>query len=473
MNLAKRTGSNLAWVLLSDIIAKGSILFATIYLARILGPAHFGMFSLGVAIANSLWPLVDVGTTGYGIREIARYPERASAILSSLGSFRLTISVAVTILGIAFFFLMYGPVERSWILSGGLLYLVCFGISPDWFLRGLERMKELLFINSFTALFFIASIVLFVHLPADAAEASFLRSLSFGVGSVFGFFLIYRMGNYSIRYYVNFSEWREVFSSTHSFMLNRIAANLVQYLPFFVVSLFLTEETVGLFAAPHRLYIVFLAGIAAIGAAVYPVLSSVYHNNIDKFAAYQRLLLQIMLMLFLPIAGLGYLSAEAITLLLFGEGYAQAGDILWVMMLAVPVAALRAMYMYTLFCSGNERSSYPVTFVSLFLQLILALWLVPTMGNLGAAYALLAGELVCLVLLWRICIRKAGVISLFDLNFAVLLGLNLLLVAMAKALTWDLLDIFLFGIPLYAILLLLCGQLRLRELQSLLKSDRK
>ncbi len=69
------------WVVLSDIFTKGSILFATIYLARVLGTENFGLFSLGVVITNTIWPLVDLGASGFGTREIARNHNHAKKIL--------------------------------------------------------------------------------------------------------------------------------------------------------------------------------------------------------------------------------------------------------------------------------------------------------------------------------------------------------------------------------------------------------
>ena len=190
MSLFRRASSNLIWVTLSDVLAKGATIFATIYLARILGVTEFGVLSLGIAIAGTVWPLVDLGTNGYGIREVARNPASAQTLMSSLNSMRLAASVVVIIATGIIIHLLGFEDSKKWTVLATLVYLSAHAISPDWVVRGLERMSIGFAMNSIAAVSFILGTVVFVSGPDDTAIAGLVRSVAFGIGSVAGILIL-------------------------------------------------------------------------------------------------------------------------------------------------------------------------------------------------------------------------------------------------------------------------------------------
>ncbi|HIA08869.1 MAG TPA: hypothetical protein EYN73_07365, partial [Chromatiaceae bacterium] len=305
MSLFRRARSNLIWVLMSDVVAKGATIVVTIYLARVLGVTEFGVLGLGIAIASTLWPLVDLGTNGYGTREIARDHSNAHTLLPSLNSMRLTASVIVLIASAIVIQTIGFEESKKWTILATLLYMTTYAITPDWVARGIERMSIGFAINAFVAGSFILGAVVLVSGPEDTTTAGLVRSFSFAIGAIVGLVILSRLEGIRFRFTAQLDDWLSLIRRTYHFLINRVATNLGQYIPFFAVSIILTDMDTGLFAAPHRLYIVAVGGMAAITSAVYPILTDLYQKDPEKFRRFQRKLVDYILLLFIPAAGLG------------------------------------------------------------------------------------------------------------------------------------------------------------------------
>ena len=472
MSLAKRTGSNITWILLSDLFGKGSMVFATVYLARVLGVEHFGIFSLGIAIANSVWPLVDLGTNGYGTREVARDSKNAGPLLSSLGSLRFFASFVMIFIGIAVLEAMAVETIKSYAIIGALLYLTCYAICPDWVVRGLEQMRWLFVINLLTAIFFVVGIVVYVDGAEDLVEASVFRSLSYGIGSIAGLILLYTKRSIFFSLKVTIERWIDLIKRTYFFLFIRMATNLGQYISLFVVTYVLTEADTGLYAAPHRLYIIAISLLAAITAAVYPILSKLHHSDTqaDQFSRYQRQLVQFFLMIFMPAAGLGLVCSDSIIDFIFGVEYAASADTLMILLITLPFVAMRSIFMFTMMAGGAEKKTYPLVLCSVMVQAISAAILAPTYGLEGAAVSMLAGEIVACGLLIYNSVRLVGVKSPFDSQFLALLVIVSVMVLLALFLELQIIGVVVIGVPTYLVLLVLFKQLSISDIKGLMAS---
>ena len=438
MSLFRRASSNLIWVTLSDVLAKGATIFATIYLARILGVTEFGVLSLGIAIAGTVWPLVDLGTNGYGIREVARNPASAQTLMSSLNSMRLAASVVVIIATGIIIHLLGFEDSKKWTVLATLGYLSAHAISPDWVVRGLERMSIGFAMNSIAAVSFILGTVVFVSGPDDTAIAGLVRSVAFGIGSVAGILILIRYKNIRYRFTAKLSDWFALIKQTYHFLINRVATNLGQYIPFFAVSIVLADTDTGLFAAPHRLYIIAVSGMAAITTAVYPILTDLHQKDPEKFRRFQRKLVDYILLLFVPAAGLGVIAPEQLMDLIFGADYLAASSVLTIMLLTLPMLAMRSLFMFTLLSAGHEKYAFPANMAGVAVQLVIAVILVPTIGIEGAAIGMLVGELTSATILISLCSRKIGVCSPIQGETLMLLSITATLICLHLWREWHL-----------------------------------
>lgn len=394
MNLISRTGSNITWILLSDFVTKITTLLATIYLARILGVDNFGIFSLSVVVASVLWPVVDIGVSGYGVREIAKNPGKAKELINSLNSSRIISATFITFISILFLYLIDIPDIKFLSISLGLIYLAGYAICPDWLMRGLEDMKSVFLINATTSIFFISSILLLVHSPSELLQSSFLRAISFLFGSIAGIIILNKYKKVTFLPTLNLVNFISTLNKTRHFIFNRIISNLNLFVSFLVVSAFLSSHAVGLFSAPHRVYILIYGGISAIASAIYPVLSDVYENHNTEFKKYQSSLITFFLYTFAFGSFFCIVYSEEITVLLFGIEYLESSPSLAMMIFTSPVLIIKSIYTFSLSSSGHEKHIFKTVLYGMFAQLLMLSLTLVYFGIFGAAISLLIGEIV-------------------------------------------------------------------------------
>ena len=201
-NIARRVTSNFTWLLVSDFLSKGAMFLGTLYIARVLEAAEFGLFSFALVVSNYMWVATDLGVSPYGTRELAISPDRAEEILRLLNSLRFIASILTFIA--LFLVLTIADVsshKRSVLLAAGL-YAIAYALSPDWLLRGAETMKYLAIGNLVMGFTFLSSIFFLVKTPEDTIWAAFLWSFSFFFGSVVMIYLLWR--RLGIKFFLTF-----------------------------------------------------------------------------------------------------------------------------------------------------------------------------------------------------------------------------------------------------------------------------
>jgi O-antigen/teichoic acid export membrane protein len=194
-NINRRVTSNFFWLLTSDILFKGALFLGTIYIARVLGTVEFGLFSFALAVTNSIWGVADLGVNQYGTRQVARTPNKAEELLRVLNSLRFFTSILVFGTFFLILTLVHVPQHKKAVLLASAVYLIAYGLSPEWLLRGAETMKYLAIGNLIMAFVFLPSIFLLVGDPRDTVWASFLWGFSFFFGSVGTIYLLWKKLN--------------------------------------------------------------------------------------------------------------------------------------------------------------------------------------------------------------------------------------------------------------------------------------
>jgi PST family polysaccharide transporter len=184
-SLGKDLFANILWNAIGEGIAKSAVFIANIYLARTLGVDSYGILVLSQSAAMYIWLVVDLGTSTYGVREVARDSRCAGEVLNSLITMRFVLGCTI--------FLAYGtllahlfdradPSRTAFLASG--LYLVFYSLSPDWAVKGLQQFKLLTWGGGAFALAYLLGIAALVRGPDDVARAALAWSLAHLSGSL-------------------------------------------------------------------------------------------------------------------------------------------------------------------------------------------------------------------------------------------------------------------------------------------------
>ena len=293
--MVRRGGAlaNFSW-LSAGLIASRLLQFVvTIYLTRVLLVEAFGLFNFVQAF---LWfgvILTDFGLSAIGTREIASDPRRLRILSSVILVWRLTVFAVEMLLIVALLPAFHPGPQLYWLFIFSFLSLLAYAINTDWLFRGLERMRYVAVWEALPRVIWLASIVLFVHSPADLLKVPLLRFAGEIATTVVLLVVAWRR-------YPDSRLARQALHPLHFKILARevlpvgIAGLLAQVyynVDTILLGVLKNQEMVGQYSAAYRVVTLLLTGTFLLGATWQPILARTFASDRSAFARHMRRLM--------------------------------------------------------------------------------------------------------------------------------------------------------------------------------------
>lgn len=376
---------DLAYLLFGQMGARivGFITFA--YLARVLSPAGYGALEAVIALTGIFAILVDFGVGAIGVR---RLHAGDRAITAQIPALRLPIACGAALL-VA---LLYPQITGGWAGLGLLfaLSLPLLAFRQDWIAQAQARMDRVGLAEALRALVLALLVLALVISPEDLL---WVGVAELGAVSVFVGYLLWmqRRAGFALR--LQMRDLSALSRESAPLAMAMLAWGGLYMLPPVIVTGLGTVEEGGQFSAALRLI------VAA------QVLSQLYHFNLftelSRRAPQERAALALASLRLLAWATIGpvLLGASLLAWLpqfVFGADFAQAGDILVILLPCIAAQLLAGHARWLLVAAGENRAVLRAglgAFVALALLLPLAQW---RFGAEMAAQALVASA----CLLW-------------------------------------------------------------------------
>jgi O-antigen/teichoic acid export membrane protein len=420
---------NSFYLLGSETIARILSLVVMAVLARRIGVAEFGLFSLASAVAFLAGIGMDFGLNFYLVRETAREPDRIPELLGNSLLVKFALSIA---LGLAVWigFRLSGANSTLIIATRNLclwIAILTLGNSYRMLLRGRERMDLEAWITVADALF-KSGLALLAALFADLETVTLAIAGSAGLT----FFLARRLTYHRfIHEPVRLAPSRlyPMLAASFSILLSLLLLNAFSSTTFFLVGRLLPEFTTGLYAAADKIYKLLFMLPLVLGQAAYPRLASLPPGP-DLEALIRRLYTAGSAALAPISAGLILFAPEALRFL-FGPAFVPAAPALRLLALA----AFCLPSVYAGLHSLNARRDGAWASLSLAgamaLLFLLNLVLLPRFRMIGAAGAELTGMSLLSLAFLLFSARYSA-----SPHLALRLGLRIGLLGLPLALAW-------------------------------------
>jgi len=390
----RRAAANAAFLLGTNA---GRILFnAALFfvIARVLGAAELGRYSFAVSYAALFAVVVHLGLNDLIIRQVAvrradgpRYFTLALIVKSVLG----VVITAVTALAVA---ASGKPAAvQEMVLAAALTATLVTGLETIVvsFFYAHERMAYVLTLS-------VVKSGLNAAVGIGAALAGWgARGILWGflgvetVCAVLVF--VWARHKLDLRFVaVRAAEFPRLLFQSLPFALNGVFITIYQQLHYSLLSFFVGDVATGVFTAAAKL-ITFLNFIpSALTQALYPYLSRLAAGaGPDPRPPMMRWARYLALISF-PTGLYFLLRAPAVVNLVYGTGYGDAARILAVLGLTIPFTFATYPFAVALNAIHRERANTAVVAGAAVINVAANLTLIPRLGALGAAYALLATE---------------------------------------------------------------------------------
>jgi PST family polysaccharide transporter len=367
------------------------------YLARVLGPAEWGM--VAVAQAFSMYGIITIqyGFDMAATREVARHrddPARLGDLMGAILICQLLLSGLVAGAACLAYYAMPAFADQPLLLAAALVFAIVQGVCLNWYFTGTEQIPLMAGIELPAKLLGLGGILLLVDEPSDGwwVLAAYAGAAFLATGT--GYALVLR----HIRpRWPGLGQVRETFRMGFSLFLMQISNLINTAGSAFLLSLLAAPQQVAYFAAPDKLARPLAWLTAPINKVLLPRISHLLVHRPDQAHAMARITLVL-----LSVVGLGFsafvmLSAPWLIGLVFGAGYEQAAPVLRVLALVIPLIIVNdALAAQWLIPHGLDRPLSLTILVAAFLAVGLALLVVPTYEALGMAWVTVMVELFIL-----------------------------------------------------------------------------
>jgi O-antigen/teichoic acid export membrane protein len=370
-------------------LARGAAFAATVYLARVLGADGYGVVALAAALTLYPAKLADFGISILGSREVAEDPERARGLASALLTGRFVVSCAAAAAMTALAGSLLSPREAL-VFAGYALTLLVGSLNATWILIGLEDTRPAAAARIAGALLLLGATLLLVRDASQVARAP----LGVLVGEFSTVALL--LGAASRRGFRIRPGWDAravpVFRRALPLLGHELLGLAIYNADLVLVRLFHGSVSVGNYAAAYALVTLLVNGAVLYGQSLVAALARLRASGGDALllpTAAARVLT-----VALPAAVGGALLAPRITATFFGARYTEAPLALGILLLAVPLAALRSVATAGLVAANAGGTLLRITASAAVLVVALGLVLIPPLGTAGAALAAAATEAV-------------------------------------------------------------------------------
>ncbi len=413
MSLIHNAASNSLWVFLGRVSERVVRLVVVMYLARIIGPSKFGIYTLAFAIAEFASVIAEVGMQRIIVREIASDSENSSKIFGSGLILRMVFSfISWLVICVVAILFVTSPLERWSILSASLIVFFSFRVASlrQIFDAPYEAKLEM----ALPSLIFVSiellagmSIVLFASMSFSITSIIFIELLCLGIGSVVLFFCSIK--KLKPNWNVDFTMWKRLLRFSYPIAITNFL--LIGYTrgDFLILDWMKDAESVGIYSAAIRLTGSLQIFPMAITTSLLPIISYKFiSSEKERIEDIYKGIFSILLVFGMFIGlSITFVSSEIIDLT-YGSQY--KGAFLPLQISGWTQFCSFLLYLLTTMIIGMGYEKYFMFYgASLFtLKIILNIILIPDYDYIGVSISSLITEFILLVVLILFLSKKVA-----------------------------------------------------------------
>lgn len=396
-----RVLQNFGVILGGELVGQLIAFIVGVYLARTLGAQDFGVLVFASTLILYLLVFVDGGTESWGTREVGARQSLLRETVKNILVVRACLGGVVTLLLVALAHFA-GP-DRQWALIAGIASIVAFVLQTNWAHRALESAAPagaLLF----QRLLFLVLAVSLIRSVDQAPEAILLQ----GVAEVAAAVLLLGMLRVRLRGQsgaVSRGSLIALLRSAWPFCASRALRGLPVAVVTAGLSFFWLDAETGYFGAAFRVAMLLLVAGSSFGLATFPALTRAGAIGGEAEVKAVSAVVRLLAIVVLPVAVGGIILAQPLIEFLFARVYVLATGPLQLLFVSMLLAALSDNLRRVLHVRRRQHEDLVYVAASTGVALLSAVALLPNGGALGASAALLIGEAVLLVVVWRALYR--------------------------------------------------------------------
>ena len=381
--------ANTGWLFADRILRMGVGLFVGVWVARYLGVEQFGVFNYASAFVGLFITISTLGLDGIVVRSIVREPEKRSLILGTVFWLKLFGGFVALVFAVSCIIL----VRRDDQLTISLVAILssvgifqAFDTIDLWFQSQVQSKYTVIAKNTaFVIITLVKVFLISTHAPLIAFAWSALGEV--GLGAI-GLMIYYKA--------VGYSPWlwswslplaKTLLKESWPLIISGVTIMIYMKIDQIMLGQMVGDKAVGLYSAATRIsevwYFIPMAIASSVSPTIYAakeVSEALYYRRIEQLI---RMLVLISIIISVPMS---FMSSTLITIL-FGSGYAEAGQILAIHIWASVFVFMGVATSPWFIAEGLTEFSFHRTLIGAIVNVVLNFLLIPSFAGIGAAIA--------------------------------------------------------------------------------------
>ena len=388
---------------------------SSIFIARVLGPAYFGLYSIGWTLLRFVSLIASLGMDRVVLRFAPRYYRNNASALKGL-FFRATGISAVA--GLFFGAILFGL--SSWL--GGTIYQ-----KPD--LEPVFRLFALAFppfivLGVIAAITRVTQVIKYSVIIQDIGQTLlglilmvffyFIGFKLFGmiiadvissiIALIMGVIIIFRLfpDIFAVKAKSEIS-YKEIFGFSIPAVMGGAFSVYVFWIDRVLVGYFRTSFENGIYQSVSQISTIFLVISAGINAIVVPMFADYYQRGDTKsLEEVYKISTKWCIYISIPILGVLIISPKEVLSFIYGTQYSSGWNILLILLIGQCINLFTGSVNPLLIMTGNQSFLFKISGIVLCIDVILSVIMIPSLGLTGAAIgtSISLGILYIVALIW-------------------------------------------------------------------------
>ncbi len=389
----QRYAANTTWLMVEQILRIIAGILVGIWVARYLGPEQFGVFSYVLAFTTIFGGIAKLGLDGILVRELIHQPKQQDIYMGT--AFWLKVIGAVMVIAFIVCIVPFTSNDATtnlyiFIIAGGLFFQ-SFEVVEFYFQS--QVLAKLISICKVIQLIFSSIIKIYLVL-IQADLFWFVCVMSFDMFSLaLSYFIAYRtQGNASFFKYFDFDVAKKLLKDSWLLIFSSLVVMIYMRIDQIMIKEMLGDYEVGIYSAAVRLSEAFYFIPVLLTASIFPAIINarkesalLYQQRMQRLYTF---LIWVAILVALPMT----LLSEWLIMLLYGEAYLPAGQVLMIHIWAAVFVFMGVACSQYLLAENLQKIAFQRTLLGAIANVCLNFILIPTYGLKGSAIATLLAQ---------------------------------------------------------------------------------
>lgn len=381
--------ANTGWLFADKLVRMGVGLVVSVWVARYLGPAQFGILNFVTSFAALFSILSTLGLDGIVVRELVHHPEEKHEILGSTLTLKFCGAVLALLLSVAAMALLRNGesevVMLVAIIAVGTLFQSLDTL--DFWFQSRVQSKYTVWAKNFAFLLIAVLKVFLIIRQAPLIAFALAATGEIAVGAIALFIVYTREGNSLLHLKSSWSRCISLLRNSWPLLLSTLSIIIYMKIDQVMLGEMVDNTAVGVYGAAAKISEIWYFIPMIIVSSVFPTLLESRKTDEEFYYRRLRRLFRLMSTLALSIALPMTFLATPIINLLYGDKFAAAGPILAVHIWAAPFVFLGVAQSPWDLAENFTRLSLMRTAGGAVLNIALNCFLIPRYSAMGAAVA--------------------------------------------------------------------------------------